>query len=112
MAQFVDRDRRLMAVRDGPDNVLRPERRIPAEEHVGQGRLHRLRIDRGHAPAIELDADVALDPFSASPSPTVVVVLPSPAGVGVIAVTRTSFAFGRTLRPSRYSSDTFALKCP
>src|SRR5438270_7302267 len=62
MAQFVDRDRRLMAVRDGPDNVLRPERRVPAEEHVGQGRLHRLRIDLGHAPAIELDADVALDP--------------------------------------------------
>ena len=32
--KLVDRDRRLVAVRDRPDDVLRAERRVAAEEHV------------------------------------------------------------------------------
>src|SRR6266567_5642183 len=51
-----------MAVRDGPDDVLWPERRIAAEEHVRQARLHGFRVDLGHVPAVELDADIAFDP--------------------------------------------------
>ncbi len=62
VAQFVDRDRGVVAVRHGPDDVLRPEGGIAAEEDVGKGRLHRLPVDLGHAPAVELDADIALDP--------------------------------------------------
>src|SRR5207253_9450417 len=57
------RDRRIMTVRDGPDDVLWAERRIAAEKHVRQGRAHRFRVDLGHVPAVELDADVALDPW-------------------------------------------------
>src|SRR5262249_5771613 len=45
-----------------PDDVLGSECGIAAEEHPGPGRLHRLRIDLRHAAAVELDADVALDP--------------------------------------------------
>src|SRR5437016_5444190 len=62
MAQLVDRDRRVVPVRDGPDDVLWAERRIAAEEHVRQARLHRLGVDLGHVPAVELDADIAFDP--------------------------------------------------
>ena len=47
--------------------------------------------------------------LSASPRPTVVVVFPSPAGVGLMAVTRISLPFGRCLRLSMKSSETFAL---
>ena len=61
-AMLVDRDRGLMAVLDGPDDVLRAERRVAAEEHAGPRRLKRLAIDDGHVVAIELDAEVALDP--------------------------------------------------
>src|SRR6267143_2027758 len=62
VAQFVDRDRGVVAVRNGPDDILRPERGVAAEENIRQARLHRLGIDLGHAPAVEFDADVALDP--------------------------------------------------
>ena len=59
---LVDRDRGVVAVRDRPDDVLRAERRVAAEEHLRIGRLERLRIDHRHVPLVELDADVALDP--------------------------------------------------
>src|ERR1700730_15604721 len=62
VAQFVDRDRAIVPVRHGPDDVLWPKGGVAAEEDIGQGRLHRLRVDLGHAPAVELDPDVALDP--------------------------------------------------
>ncbi len=39
-AQLVDRDRGVVAVGHRPDDVLRPERRVAAEEHLRQRRLH------------------------------------------------------------------------
>ena len=60
--QLVDRERGLVAVRHRPDDVLRPEGGVAAEEHLGVGRAHGPGIDLGHAPLVELDADVALDP--------------------------------------------------
>src|SRR5262252_9078484 len=62
VAQFVDRDCRVMAVGDRPDDVLRSKSGIAAEKYVRQRGLHRLRVDLGHVPAVELDADVTLDP--------------------------------------------------
>src|SRR5580658_4785756 len=61
-AEFVDRNRRVMAMGYGPDDVFGPEGGITAEEHSGQGRLHRFGVDHRHAPAIEFEADIALDP--------------------------------------------------
>src|SRR5690606_7973502 len=52
----------LMAVLDGPDDVLRPEGRVAAEEYAGARRFERHRIDDRHAPLVELDAEIALDP--------------------------------------------------
>ena len=49
-------------MRHRPDDVLRAERRVAAEEHLRVGRRHGLRVDLGHVPLVELDADVALDP--------------------------------------------------
>ncbi len=63
MAQFVDRNCRFVAMRDRPDDVLRSECGIPAEEHIGNARLHRDLIDDGHAPSVEFETDVALDPW-------------------------------------------------
>src|SRR5579871_1311575 len=61
-AELVDRDRSLMAMLDRPDDVLRAEGRIAAEEHLRARRLKGDRIDLRQVEAIELDADVALDP--------------------------------------------------
>src|SRR6266436_8346327 len=58
----VDRYGGLVAVGDRPDDVLRPECGVAAEEHPRVGRAHGLGIDRGHVPFVERDADVALDP--------------------------------------------------
>ena len=58
----VDRDRRLVPVRDRPDDVLRAERRIASEVHAGAGRRHRRLVDHRHSVPVELDAEVALDP--------------------------------------------------
>src|SRR5262245_2387502 len=60
--EAVDRKRGLVAMRYRPDDVLRAERRITAEEDFGIARGHRFRVDLGHVPLVELDADVALDP--------------------------------------------------
>src|SRR5690606_34645919 len=62
MAMQMDRDGRLMTMLDGPDDVLRPARRIAAEETAGQRRLVRDRIDDRHVPFVELDTEIALDP--------------------------------------------------
>ena len=51
-----------MAVRHRPDDVLRPEGGVAAEEDLRIGRRHGLGIDLGHVPFVEFDADVALDP--------------------------------------------------
>ncbi len=60
--ELVDRDRGLVAVRHRPDDVLRAERRIAAEEDLRIGRREGLRIDLRHVPLVELEPDVALDP--------------------------------------------------
>src|SRR5690606_7780467 len=62
LAMEVDRDRGLVAVLDGPDDVLRAERRVAAEEDARERRLERHGIDDGDVPLVELDAEVALDP--------------------------------------------------
>src|SRR5437870_3417481 len=59
---IVNRDRRLMPVLHGPDDVLGTPGRVAAEEHAGTRRLHREAIDGRHVVLIEVDADVALDP--------------------------------------------------
>src|SRR5271170_1165750 len=62
VAQFVDRNRGIVAMRDRPDDVFATKGGVAAKEHLGQRRLHRLRIDLGHVPAVEFNSDVALDP--------------------------------------------------
>ena len=62
LAVLVDRDRGLVTVLDRPDDVLRAERRVAAEEHALARRLERDGIELRHAPLVELDAEVALDP--------------------------------------------------
>ena len=51
-----------MAVLDRPDDVLRSERRVAAEEHARPRRLEGRLVDHRHVPLVELDAEVALDP--------------------------------------------------
>ena len=60
--QLVDRQRGVVAVRHRPDDVLRAERGVAAEEHLRIGRAQGLGIDLGHVPLVEFDAAVALDP--------------------------------------------------
>ena len=62
MAELVDRNRRLMRVRHCPDDVLWAERGIATKEHPFVGRLQGQRIHLGHAPAVEINANIALDP--------------------------------------------------
>ena len=59
---LVDGDRGVVAVRDRPDDVLRAERRVAAEEDVGDGGLEGDFIENRQAPLVELDAGIALDP--------------------------------------------------
>ena len=107
VAELVDRDRGLVAVRDGPDDVLRAERGVAAEEDVRQGRLHGRRVDNGHAPAVELDADVALDPGKG-------VLLPDrdqhvvarEVHVGLAGRDELAAALARRTRPSTFSNST------
>src|ERR1700722_11304893 len=60
--QLVDRKRRVVTVRHGPDDVLGTERGVAAEEYLWIGRAHGPGVDLGHVPLVELDATVALDP--------------------------------------------------
>ena len=59
---LVDRDGGLVAVRHRPDDVLRAEGGVAAEEHLRVARLEGLVVELGQAPVVELDAGVALDP--------------------------------------------------
>jgi len=53
-----------MAVRDSPDDVLGPERRIATKKDLRVCGLHRGLVDDRHVPfRVEPDADVALDPW-------------------------------------------------
>src|SRR5438128_11730709 len=51
-----------MAVLDRPDDVLRSEGGIAAEEHAGARGLKSHLVDDRHVPFVELDAEIALDP--------------------------------------------------
>jgi hypothetical protein len=51
-----------MALRDRPDDVLRAERGVAAEEDARQARLQGDRVQHRHAPLVEVDAGIALDP--------------------------------------------------
>src|SRR5688572_25765285 len=51
-----------MAMRDGPDDVLRAERRVAAEEDVRDGGLERHLVEDWKAPLIKFNPAVALDP--------------------------------------------------
>ena len=59
---LVDGDRGVMAVRGRPDDVLRPEGRVAAEEHLRLRALQGRLVELGQAPLVELDAGVRLDP--------------------------------------------------
>ena len=63
-AVIVNRDRRLMAMLDRPNDVLGSPGRVAPEEDAGARARHRAAIDDGHVVLVELDADVplALDP--------------------------------------------------
>ena len=50
LQQLVDRDRGVVAVRHRPDDVLRAERRVAAEEHVRRERLHGDLVERPACP--------------------------------------------------------------
>src|SRR6266446_6671554 len=60
--QLVDRDRCVVPVRHGPDNVLGTERRVAAEEDFRLCGLHRDFVDDRHAVLVELNSHVPLDP--------------------------------------------------
>src|SRR5438045_2017061 len=49
-------------MRNGPDDVFWAESRIATEKDVRKGRLVRHRIYLRHAPSVELEAEIALDP--------------------------------------------------
>src|SRR2546421_8422670 len=51
-----------MAVLDRPDDVLRSEGGIAAEEHAGARGLKSHLVDARYVPLVELDAEIALDP--------------------------------------------------
>ena len=60
---FVNADRGVMAMRSGPNNVLRPKRSVAAKEHPRVAGLERDPVDLGHVPAlVPFQADIALDP--------------------------------------------------
>src|SRR6185369_10927601 len=60
--KLVDRHRGVVAVGDGPDDVLRAEGGIAAEEDARHARLERSLVENRQAPLVELDARVLLDP--------------------------------------------------
>src|SRR3989441_4727362 len=60
--ELVDRDRGVMPMGYSPDNVLRAEGRVAAEEDLRLRRLHGDLVHERHAVPVELDAGVALDP--------------------------------------------------
>ena len=62
VAVVVNGDGGRVTVGDRPNDVLRSPRRVAAEENAGPRRLHGDLVDGGHAPLVELEADVALDP--------------------------------------------------
>ena len=62
LAVAVDGDGGLVAVLHGPDDVLRAEGGVAAEEHPRARGLEGDLVDHRHVPLVELDAEIALDP--------------------------------------------------
>ena len=62
VAELVDRNRRAVAVRHGPNDVLRAKRGITPEKDLWNGRLKGLFIDDRHVPSIEFETNIPLDP--------------------------------------------------
>ena len=62
LAVVVDRDRRLMAVLDRPDDVLRAPGGVAAEKNAGARGHEGDLVDDRHVPLVEFDPDIALDP--------------------------------------------------
>src|SRR6267378_3292980 len=60
--ELVDRDRRVVAVRHGPDDVLGSECRVAAEEDFRLRGLHGHFVHDRHAVLVELNSHVPLDP--------------------------------------------------
>src|SRR6266545_1217742 len=60
--KLVDRDRGVVTVRHRPDDVLRAEGRVAAEEDLRLRGLHGDLVHDRHAVRVELDPGVALDP--------------------------------------------------
>src|SRR5215475_12830956 len=51
-----------MTVRHSPNDILRAESGVSAKKYAGPGRLHGFFVNQRHAPPVELNAEVALDP--------------------------------------------------
>src|ERR1700733_11102522 len=58
----MNRYRGLVSMLHRPDDVFRTEGGIAAEEHFRASRLESDRVDLGHMPFVEFDADPLLDP--------------------------------------------------
>jgi hypothetical protein len=54
--KLVDRDRGVVAVRHRPDDVLRPERGVAAEEDVRDARLESHLVEGGETPFVKSNA--------------------------------------------------------
>src|SRR5260370_1197683 len=59
---LVNGNRGLMPVLDGPDDVLGSEGRVAAEVNALARGTKGVFVDDRHAPLVELDAEIALDP--------------------------------------------------
>jgi hypothetical protein len=62
LAVLVDGNGSLVTLFDGPDDVLRTKRGIAAEKHPGVCGVESQLVDDRHAPLVEVDAKIALDP--------------------------------------------------
>src|ERR1019366_9115939 len=62
LAVVVNGDRGLMGVFDGPDDIFRSPGGIAPEEDPGAGGFEGDLIDFRHVVAVELNAEIALDP--------------------------------------------------
>src|ERR1700722_2883867 len=62
LAQQMDRHGRLLPVRHCPDDVLWAKRGVTAEEHARVAATKCGLVDHRHAPFVEGDAGIALDP--------------------------------------------------
>src|SRR4051794_8292123 len=62
LAPVMNRDGRLIPVFTPPDDFLRSERCITADENARACALHRVLVNDGNLPLIKFDAEIALNP--------------------------------------------------